>query len=402
MKDLRELICVSRLTIRESDEEDVLISDEEGRISRFAYAAFDGYEAAVSAPTSRHSSAQSNKSRGHLTSPDSGMGTSNGVSPVNGGTPPKEQHQIQDNVAVGNAHLPRPPSTRKRQRKRKQKAGLKSLGNLPQSPTHELPKQKPLPPVRTDSASPVSITETESSEECAEISEPVTATRAGHSVGAVSSRPRPRHAAEVNFQMVNFDYMLIFLDAATVSEWLSNSNELVTDLTEWCHQGENFVQFAHFWLSEMPELQRQEILKLEYSILMDQFNLAFASGREVGQVKHKDTVHFAQAVFKEYPATLFSSKSSHTFLNYLDILTSERAGDYKKLLTDVRCSTKVKQHAQWTLACRAFCLVSVWSAVVRFFRTLQSDMSSSSFPQPALISSSEEGISYRRMFHAIR
>ena len=146
-------------------------------------------------------------------------------------------------------------------------------------------------------------------------------------------------------------------------------------MTNWCHQKENYVQFAHFWLSEMPQLQRQEILKLEYSIVMDQFNLAFAPGRDVNQIKYKDIVHFAQAVFREYPANLFSSKGSYTFLNYLDILTSERTSEYRKLLTDVRCSTRIRQHAQWTLACRAFCLVSVWSAVLKFYRTLQSDTS---------------------------
>ena len=35
MKDLRELICVSRLTIRDSDQEDELsFSDDDGRLSR--------------------------------------------------------------------------------------------------------------------------------------------------------------------------------------------------------------------------------------------------------------------------------------------------------------------------------------------------------------------------------
>ena len=399
IKDLRELICVSRLTIRDSDEE-LPVSDDEGRISRFSYSSFS---TEASGSDSRQSSAQSYTGRAHRISPDSGFST-NGVSPESDvkcvKTSTDAQSQPQDSV-----HVPHPPVIRRKHKKKRKQVTLPTM--------YELPKPKPLPPLGSGSMSPITIqskgsTETDSSDECAESSEPVVSSRENKSTaGPVFSRIHSSSssgniAPKRESQTLNFDYLLTYLDGTLVSEWLSSSNDIVGEMTQWCHQRENFVQFAHFWLSEMPQLQRQEILKLEYSIVMDQFSLAFAPGRDAGQIKYKDIVHFTQAVFREYPANLFSSKGSHTFLNYLDILTSERTTEYKKLLTDVRCSTRIKQHAQMTLACRAFCLVSVWSAVLKFYRTLLNDATSNSLPQPSFNCNSEDGLNHHRMYHAIR
>jgi hypothetical protein len=43
---------------------------------------------------------------------------------------------------------------------------------------------------------------------------------------------------------------------------------------------------------------------------------------------------------------------------------------YKKMLSDVKCSTRNKQYALWLLATRSFAIVSCWSAIVNFYRNL--------------------------------
>ena len=59
------------------------------------------------------------------------------------------------------------------------------------------------------------------------------------------------------------------------------------------------------------------------------------------------------------------------FLDYLDVLSSTHRHDaYKRLLSNVKCSTRISEHAQNILACRAFALLSLWSAVVNFYRTI--------------------------------
>ena len=66
MKDLRELICVSRLTIRDSDEE-LDFGDEDGRLSRalqdLGLSSVDGSTSRGPLSLSRQSSAQSTRAQ---------------------------------------------------------------------------------------------------------------------------------------------------------------------------------------------------------------------------------------------------------------------------------------------------------------------------------------------------
>ena len=68
---------MSRLTMRESDEDEILISDDEGSMRHFSSLSMSSE---TSGSESRQSSAKSNKGRGSRISPDSGFST-NGISP---------------------------------------------------------------------------------------------------------------------------------------------------------------------------------------------------------------------------------------------------------------------------------------------------------------------------------
>lgn len=175
----------------------------------------------------------------------------------------------------------------------------------------------------------------------------------------------------------DFDSILRYIDGTAVTEWLNKCNSVVAEMTTWCHQHDNFVKFAHFWLTDFPDIQRSEIFRLEYSIIVDHVEYAFSAGISRGFVKKKDVNDLLAAVFREYPRKMLSSAGTFMFLEYLEILTSERKEEYRKLLTDVKCSTKIKQHAQWTLAVRALALVNVWSAIINFYRTLLDSSQSS-------------------------
>ena len=198
--------------------------------------------------------------------------------------------------------------------------------------------------------------------------------------------------------------MLTFVDANLLSEWLQESNRNVSNMASFCHAGENFVHFAHFWLSDFPESKKYEIFKLEYSIIQENLQFAFALGRQSGSVTRRDTLKFAEAVFREYPSRLLSTKGPYMFLDYLDVLSSERQESYKKVLSDVKCSTRVKAHAQWTLGFRAHALVSVWHAVVSFYRRLMRDSGADKIlaPPVPLASISKKEPYELRMYQAIR
>lgn len=369
---MRELICVSRLTYRDSDEEEQVWSEEEEEGTRISQEIqkLDLSEDSGSS-VSRSSSAGAEHGR-RLLSPDSGFVT-NG-SPVDKPLPPpKENRSVTEvsvagkSTSVGAVGLQTKSKTSKKKRKKK------AFGPL--LAQHELPKPRLLPPVQSQSDETMSP--------------PPARTRGAQDVGTESGRG-------------NFDAMLTYMDATIVADWLTRANSLLEDLCTFCSMGDNFVQFAHFWLSDFSDVQKQEIYEMEHEILVEEVTLAFAVGRESRKVIKRDILDLTAALFREYPSKLYSSKGSHLFLDYLDIITSVRSERYKKLLSDVRCSTRNRQYAQWLLATRSFAVVSMWSAVVNFYRNL---LGRHGIPPglPIPISGSDKNsVSQRRLNQSIR
>lgn len=363
VRDLRDLICVSRLQGRISDDEGVL-SDDEGRVSR-AFAAVlsfgdvgagKGRESSQSSPDSLQGSMCMQKSS------DSGFAT-NGQSPesdiVEGGTPtpPTEPPCI----------TPTPPSDSKpddqrRRRKKKRKGVSVSIG-------HSLPLSAPLPPVGSSPA-------------------------ADPSHG--SSSPLRLHDGK------NFDDILVYIDASLIAEWLAQANQQVSELSAWCHTADNAAHFMHFWLSEIPDAQRAQLIRMERDIICDHLMLAFRVGREQGHVTTEQVDAFGCAVFREYPRRLSRSRGAFVFLDTLDVLISERTEAYKLLLTDVTCGTRIQQHAQWTLAMRAFALASVWHGVLTFYRNVHAGVPCKEPDPKAAALASMQDTRPQRMMQAIR
>ncbi|ESO87089.1 hypothetical protein LOTGIDRAFT_229258 [Lottia gigantea] len=328
VRDLRDLICVSRLTYRESDEEDVGSDQEE------VTADLDALSLTSSGSDTPTTSL---KDPSRAISPDSGFVT-------NGS--PTESNSKQ---AAGSK-----PGSKKKRRKK--------LHTFPTR--HDLPKSSPLPPLSSK-----------------QTNQPACASgKSSHDKG-------------------NFDQMMCFMDATVVSGWLTRATDSVDDLSKFCNANDNFVQFAHFWLSDFPDVQKQEIYELEFNILMEEIGLAFAAGRDNRQIVHRDVLNLVSALFREYPGKLVSSKGSHLFLNYLDIMSSTNEKDkYRKLLSDVRCSTRNRQYAQWLLAIRSFALVNVWTAITNFFRNLRGEPLNTTYPT----SSAPPNVHQYRFSQAIR
>ena len=348
VRDLRDLICVSRLTVRDSDEE-VIISDDEVVIK-------DLDAVSISSASSVDSLKQTNSAERHL-SPDSGCVT-------NSSTPPETT--VEADVT--------PKRTKpKKRKKRDKKPALEIVPG-----TFDLPKAEVLPPVASKSFGSI-ISE---NQDVDEVSTPV-----------VDKRVRSKGT--------NYDDMMCYIDATVVSSWLARANQNVQKLSEYCMNSEKFVQFSHFWLSDFPDQQKNEIFELEYEIIVEEANFAFAVGRDQRAVTNRDILSLISALFKEYPGVLLSSKGPYLFLDYLHVLSSDKQTSYKRLLSDVKCSTRNKQYAQWILAMRSFTLLSVWTAIVNFYRNLRRDVLPTQ-DISLLASSSKESIHHQRVVQAIR
>ncbi|CAL1546431.1 unnamed protein product [Lymnaea stagnalis] len=380
VRDLRDLICVSRLTFHESEEEDIF-SDYDGTLSN---------EKSFSCTSSQSDNSKSDSplDSTDVVSPDSGCITESPVTSTSQSASVDRfenednlfmtglQNKIKDtklSLSLDNAKLIKNP------RKKKKKS------NISHKPMrHDLPKPAPLPPVQS---SPSKLSKLGEHKLDINQSKTVTAPSQNHQPSKVKTR-------------IHFDDILTFMDATIVANWLKRSNEAIQELAKFCNSGENFIQFAHFWLSDFPDFQKKDIFSMEYDILLDEIELALVVGRESKQVERRDILDMTGAVFKEYPVRLMGSQGPHMFLDYLEILTSGKHDQYKKLLSDVRCSTSNRQYAQWLLATRSFALVNVWSSVVNFYRNLLGVVTSQDKSSSDQGSSKE--LSHKRIVQSLR
>ena len=200
----------------------------------------------------------------------------------------------------------------------------------------------------------------------------------------------------------NFDSMLLYMDSTVVGDWLTKANSLIKQLTSWLHDNDNFIQFAHFWLSEMPTSKQRELIEMEFSILMEEICFAFGAGLEGKSVSRQDICAFARAVFWEYPERFHNSETMDFFLNILLCLCSGRKNNYRALLSDVQCSTSNKQFVQLILATRAFAIVCVCSGVLEFFKAAFDRSTYKEATDNALVSKSVVAIATEFAFQAVR
>ncbi|PAA63150.1 hypothetical protein BOX15_Mlig029695g1 [Macrostomum lignano] len=190
---------------------------------------------------------------------------------------------------------------------------------------------------------------------------------------AVASSAKARAAKKLPpVQPDSLAGLLARADADFIARLLGRANDQLADLSRWCLSDDHFVDLAHFWLTAFPEEAKQDLFRLEHGCLLDQLAFAFKSGTAAAApVPQSELRRLLLAVFREFPDRLLSARGAHTFLDYLDTLTAGRShADCRRLLTDVRLATDVRQHAEWLLALRSFAICSVWTAVANFYRAL--------------------------------
>ena len=200
----------------------------------------------------------------------------------------------------------------------------------------------------------------------------------------------------------NFDSVLFYMDSTVVGDWLTKANISIKQLTSWLHYNDNFIQFTHFWLSEMPRSQQRELIEMEFTILMEEINFAFGAGLQGGSVSSQEIEAFARSVFWEYPEKFHSSETKDFFLKILLCLCSGKKTTYRALLSDVQCSTSNKQYVQLILGTRAFAIVNICSGVLEFYKQAFNRISYEDVVENSLVSKSLVAIATEFAFQAVR
>ncbi|XP_067407047.1 protein FAM220A isoform X2 [Emydura macquarii macquarii] len=138
------------------------------------------------------------------------------------------------------------------------------------------------------------------------------------------------------------DKVFNHFDSTSVTDWLEKTYSSISDLGVWCCTGDNFVHFAHFWLSELQYNQKLQLLELEMGIIEDELQLAFLNGLE-SDFQPSDLHSILAATLSEYPMDLLSNQKPYIFLDYLNLMSSKQSTGYKKMLSSIKYTTNNPQ-----------------------------------------------------------
>lgn len=220
---------------------------------------------------------------------------------------------------------------------------------------HELPKYQALPAVRSDCLAAIAKTPCQ---QCAKETASIDSFDSGFITSDSPSLPDKHKTVE------ELDAVLQLFDKSVVLVWLEQTKRCITDISDWSAEEENFICFAHFWLSEFPSDRRSSMFEFEYSLLRDKI----ASGCRNKQPSPDQLASLLSAILHEFPEGRLSRLSdAYIFLELLESLAEKHKRD--SLLAGVAYLLHNRQHYDCLLALRSYAIVSICSAVLDKYRS---------------------------------
>ena len=166
----------------------------------------------------------------------------------------------------------------------------------------------------------------------------------------------------------NFDYLFDYLDGTIVNKWLEDSNQSMQYLSQFVSTDRNFIKFAAFFLEEIKYEDYCNLLDLEFSIMVDRLKYGLHAGYNINLVKDEELLQLASSILPEYPEKLKNkSRGRKELLDVLVVISSSKTDRYRELLKRTNCYTSNKNYIQWLLAIRAHGLISFLTGVVQFY-----------------------------------
>ena len=176
--------------------------------------------------------------------------------------------------------------------------------------------------------------------------------------------------ANVNQSSNEFEEIFKYVDVVVISAWLEISNECLDSITSWLKKDHNFLRLSHFLLSDFQFTKRKQLFEMEVSVILDELQFAFRVGISSKKVTLQDLTNLLSMVVREYPAKIYSKDGVPCILNMLCIFCCGKNQSYKNLLSNIKYSTRNAQVAQWMLAIRAFSLLSICNGILDFYRNV--------------------------------
>ena len=168
--------------------------------------------------------------------------------------------------------------------------------------------------------------------------------------------------------------ILKHIDGSVVTSWLHRSNESAEWLAKWVSAKDFFARFAKFWLSEMDRQKQKELIEMEVEIILDELEFSVHDGIKSKKVSQHDVMLFFLLIIWEYPSKMCGLQSDIFVLNVLVTLSSGQKDRYRKLLSNVKFATKDAEEIHWILSVRAFALISIITALVKFYSSVMGQL----------------------------
>lgn len=184
----------------------------------------------------------------------------------------------------------------------------------------------------------------------------------------VSNRPASsKESLNLHFLPENqlLEKIFGYVDSASVAAWQERARGVLRELGRWSASRENFVQFAHFWLFELQDEQKQVLLELELGVIEDEVRLAFLERLDSKELQPSELNAILLVALSEYPVGLVSNQHPYIFLDYLNLMSSPDTSGYREMLSNIQYPSKNPQITQWLLAIREFALANLWHAMVK-------------------------------------
>lgn len=232
---------------------------------------------------------------------------------------------------------------------------LSDLGYHSECQLHELSKCPPLPAIKSDCWTTQSTT---SYQHTAKVTASIDSIDSGYITGDSPQLTAKCSTAE------ELDVFLQLFDRSVVLVWLEQTKRSITDISDWCAEGKNFICFARFWLSELPSDHRCSMFEFEYGLLRDKI----ASSCRNKQPSLEQLAAFLTAILHEFPGGRLNGLSgAYMFLEHLEAVAERRKRE--SLLAAVTYSSHNRQNYDCLLAVRSYAIVTIWSAILDKYRS---------------------------------
>lgn len=401
IKDLRELICISRLSMRsDGSDEDLPSNNSDDDDDAYYEPRADGIasldnitnrvDSKAGFATGRESTFPSVQRRKRVP-----RQFSNGNVRLQNSTDRKTSHKKSSSINTGREIVVGRPKSAVGGVRRPETSYQHAMSHKIVSPGLASETKIPAKSASSSSATTYSCKESSFSE---------TSSKKGieEDTGKYPSSPSNKFRKENRLLAENrVEEILQYIDANIVSGWLEKSNEVLDDMIKWLKQSHNFISIASFILTEFHYSKRKELTQMEVSIILDELEFAFKVGIQDGKVNVNDLEDLLGIILREHPVTLQGRKGAVCLLNIMSTFCCGRDENFRNLLSNVKYSTRNKQIVQWLLGMRAFSLVNLCSGMVAFYKGLSDIQRSQHISKDISEGHSATNLKHSWLFNAI-